>query len=264
MLCVTGSTLARLTLPPGRRIGVLGGCGGIGRALVAHLLAGGARVAVIDLPASIARHPVPRGVQAHAADATDPLAVAEAFARIEASFGGLDGLVTLAGFAAARMPVAATDPSVWDAVVDGNLDSTYLACRAAVPLLERGVEPAIVTISSGLAAKPAPGYGPYAVAKAGVLALTRILAAELAPAIRVNAVAPSAVDTAFLKGGTGRGGDEADAPARLDVAAYLKTIPLARLAEADDVVGPILFLLSPAARYVTGQTLHVNGGLLMP
>ena len=113
-----------------------------------------------------------------------------------------------------------------------------------------------------LALKPTPGYGPYSVSKAGILALTRLLAQEGAPVVRANAIAPSAVDTAFLRGGTGRGGDDATS-ARLDLDAYLKTVPLGRLATAEDVVGPILFLLSNASAYVTGQTLHVNGGLLM-
>jgi 3-oxoacyl-[acyl-carrier protein] reductase len=80
--------------------------------------------------------------------------------------------------------------------------------------------------------------------------------------IRVNAVAPSAVDTPFLRGGIAHG--KPDRPLRMDVGAYLATIPMGRLATADDIVGPILFLLSPGARYITGQTLHINGGGLMP
>ncbi len=113
-----------------------------------------------------------------------------------------------------------------------------------------------------MAQKPSPGYGSYGVAKAGVIALTKLVAAEEAPLIRANAVAPAAVDTAFLRGGTAHGAPGQEM--RLDLDAYLRTVPLARLATPEDVVGPILFLLSPAARYVTGQTLHINGGSLMP
>lgn len=242
---------------------MVGGAGGIGRALVAALIGQGAKVAVLDLPASLDRHQPPAGVAAHALDATDEAQVRHAFSAVQKAWGGLDALVNLAGFAAAKTPVAATPRAAWDDVMDGNLTAAFLCSQAALPLLRDGKDASIVNMSSGLAVKPAPGYGPYSVAKAGVLALTRLLAAENAPAIRVNAVAPAAVDTAFLKGGTGRGGDDANTPARLDLDAYLKTVPLARLAQPDDVVGPILFLLSPAAAYVTGQTLHVNGGLWM-
>ena len=87
------------------------------------------------------------------------------------------------------------------------------------------------------------------------------LALENAPGIRVNAVAPGAVDTAFLRGGTGR--SHQDAPARLNPQSYGQFVPLGRIAQPQDVVGPILFLLSPAAAYMTGQTLYVNGGTFM-
>lgn len=219
-------------------------------------------MACLDLPASQARHPPPPSTLALECDATSEAEVAAAFGRVGEAFGGLDGLVHLAGFARARQPVAETGLEAWADVIDGNLTSTFLACRAALPLLRHGEGAAIVTTSSGLALKPTPGYGPYSASKAAILSLTRLIAQENAPHIRANAVAPGAVDTAFLRGGTGRGGDDAN-ETRLDFDAYLRTVPLARLAVPADVVGPILFLLSPAAAYVTGQTLHVNGGLLM-
>jgi 3-oxoacyl-[acyl-carrier protein] reductase len=241
---------------------VTGGAGGIGRALVEALLAAGARVAVLDLPQVLDRHPVSPGVLGVGCDLTEEDAVQAAAARVTAEFGALDGLVTLAGFARPKAALDETTPESWSAVLSGNLDTTYLVVRAALPLLRQGRSPAIVTMASGLAVKAAPGYGAYGVSKAGVIALTKLLAAEEAPAIRVNAVAPAAVDTAFLRGGTGHGA--AGQPMRLDPGQYLKTVPLGRLAETEDVVGPILFLLSPAAGYITGQTLHINGGSLMP
>jgi 3-oxoacyl-[acyl-carrier protein] reductase len=249
---------------PGARIAVTGGAGGIGRALVAALREAGCRVAVLDLPASLAAHPPPADTPAIALDATQEAALEVAFAGIGQGWGGLDGLVTLAGFAGPRLSAAETPGSLWAEVTEGNLHATFLSVRAALPALREGTEPAVVTMSSGLAAKGTPGYAPYAAAKAGVLALTRVLAAENAPWLRVNAVAPSAVDTPFLSGGTGRGGEAPGAVARLDRDAYLRGVPLGRLADPVDVVGPILFLLGPASRYVTGQTLHVNGGALMP
>ncbi|SFA72963.1 3-oxoacyl-[acyl-carrier protein] reductase [Rhizobium sp. NFR07] len=245
-----------------RRIVVAGGCGGIGRAVVGALIAKGALVILLDLPASIERHGVPSGAHAFSVDARDAAGVEKVFAEIEERFTAIDGLVNLVGFSRERQLVSETSDDLWHEVTDGNLNSAFYITRSALPLLKRGHDPAIVNTSSGLALKPTPGYGPYSVSKAGILALTRLLAQENAPVVRANAVAPSAVDTAFLHGGTGRGGDDRSTT-RMDVEAYLKTVPLARLAEAEDIVGPILFLLSRQSAYITGQTLHVNGGLLM-
>lgn len=248
--------------PAGSRIAVVGGAGGIGRAVVGRLLAGGARVAVLDLPQSLARHRQPAALE-HAVDATDADALLAGFAAVGAAFGALDGLVCLAGFAAARTPLAETPAETFHDVLDGSLATTFLSCRAALPLLRRGEAAAIVTMASGLAARATAGYGAYAAAKAGVLALTRQLAAEEAPRIRANAVAPSAVDTEFLRGGTHRADIGTGAP-RFDREAYLRTVPLGRMAAPDDIAGPILFLLGPASAYITGQALHINGGLVTP
>lgn len=245
-----------------RRILVTGAAGGIGRALTDALVGAGAGVVALDLPRSLEAHPPPAGVQAIACDLSDPDAVSSVFAAIAGDWPALDGFVGLAGFARPRASIEETTPHDWSDVLDGNLGTTFLPLRAALPLLRKGREPSVVTMASGLAVKPAPGYGAYGVAKAGVVALTKLLAAEEAPAMRVNAVAPAAVDTAFLRGGTAHG--TPGQPLRLDLELYLRTVPLGRLATPDDVVGPIMFLLSPAARYITGQTLHVNGGSLMP
>ena len=115
----------------------------------------------------------------------------------------------------------------------------------------------MVHVASTLGVRATEGYGPYAAAKAAMLSLVQMLARENAPWLRVNAVSPSAVDTAFLSGGTGR----TQRAVHLDVNDYAKQIPLGRIATADDVVGPAVFLLSPAAGYITGQNLIVNGGL---
>ncbi len=257
------SSFNRLAPPVGNRLAIVGGCGGIGRALVSAALVEGLKVAVLDLPQSLDRHP-PDGCLAIRIDATDEASVASAFGQLAREWQAIDHLVNLAGFARERIPLADTAAADFDEVVWGNLRSTYLSCRAAVPLLRAGHAPTIVNAASGLAVRSLPGYGPYCAAKAGVLGLTRSLAVENAPQIRVNAVAPTAVDTAFLRGGTGRVEDENALPPHVDVANYIKGVPLGRIAEADDVVGPILFLLGPASRYMTGQTLHINGGLVTP
>lgn len=254
------STSWKLGPEAGSRIAVLGACGGIGQALVAALNEIDCRVFALDLPRSLESSP-PQGTEAAiSVDATSEEALSAAFATLAERAGGLEGFVHLAGFTAAPAPLADQSRTVFDEVVTGNLDSTFLAARAALPLLERGRDASLVLTSSGLAAKATPGYGPYAAAKAGVIALTRVLAIENAPRIRVNAVAPSAVETPFLEGGMGR-----DPHGRgFDREGYAKTIPLGRIAVPDDVTGPLLFLLGPASGYMTGQVLHVNGGSLMP
>lgn len=251
---------ADLAPRPGTRLAVVGGCGGIGRALVAAALKARLRVAVLDLPASLAAHPAPPGVLAHGLDATREADVAAGFAALDRAWGGLDALVNLAGFMMQRRPFDQTPQADWRSIVDGSLETTQLVARAALPLLRRTGGGAIVHTASGLAYRVLPGYAPYSAAKAGVIALTKAIALENAPTIRANVIAPGAVDTEFLSGGTGR-----DAMAvQLDRAAYLRTIPLGRIADANDVVGPILFLLGAGARYMTGQVLMINGGGQMP
>jgi NAD(P)-dependent dehydrogenase (short-subunit alcohol dehydrogenase family) len=95
-----------------------------------------------------------------------------------------------------------------------------------------------------------------------MIALTKTLAIEHAPTVRANAVGPGAVDTAFLRGGTGRS-EERNA-STLDIEAYSAMIPLRRIAVAEDIVGPVMFLLGAQSAYMTGQTLWVNGGAYMP
>ncbi len=234
---------------------ILGGCGGIGRALTNAAARIGYDCVVLDLPVSIEAHPP--HCPSVAVDATSESSVAAAADQLPRP---LAGFVTLAGFMSENRTVAETEPEIWREVLDGNLTATFLAARAFAPKIEDGG--ALVLTGSGLGHNARPGYGPYAISKAGIAALTRQLALELAPGVRVNCVAPSAVDTAFLRGGTGR--SDEDQPVELDLAAYARAIPLGRIAEPEDVVGPILFLLSGASRYMTGQVLHVNGGAYMP
>ena len=237
-------------------LAVLGGCGGIGRQLVSEAISAGWSVTVLDLPASIAAHP-PVGAEAVATDASDPQDLARAAAQLPE---GLTGFVNLCGFMSDNLPVADTPEDTWTEVIDGNLSAAYHAARLITPRMAPGG--AVVNTGSGLGHFPRPGYGPYAISKAGIAALTKQLALELAPDLRVNCVAPSAVDTAFLRGGTGRS-DEAQ-PERINITAYSAAIPLQRIATPEDVAGPILFLLSDAAAYITGQVLHINGGTYMP
>jgi 3-oxoacyl-[acyl-carrier protein] reductase len=235
-------------------LAILGGCGGIGRQLVQDAARDGWEPVVLDLARSIEAHaPTVRSV---AVDAKDPVSLHDA----ADALGEIDSFVNLCGYASASEPVATQDTSVWDDLIAGNLGAAFHGAQAFAPRIAKGG--AIVMTGSGLGHFARPGYNAYSVAKAGIAALTRQLALELAPDIRVNCVAPSAVDTAFLRGGTGRS-DENEAE-RLDRAAYGASIPLGRIATPEDITGPILFLLSGSAAYITGQVIHINGGAFMP
>ena len=266
---MTTIDFARLAPPKGARIAVVGACGGIGSTLVEAAVGIGLDIAALDLPRSLDEFPAAGVKLAVALDATDEAQVEAAFVRVGRAFGGrLDGLVNLAGFPNRHVPFDELSLAEWQATIDGSLKTTYLCCRAAVPLLkasaQAGGAPAIVNTASGLAARPLPGLSAYSASKAGVANFTKTLVHELAPNIRANTLAPGVVRTAFHTGGTGRPADSPNAQPRVDYENYARLVPLGRVAEPADLVGPILFLLGPASGWVNGQVLHVNGGGLMP
>jgi len=246
----------------GRRICVLGGCGGIGRGIVSACLADGDDVSVLDLRTSLTRHPPAAGVHAVEIDGSDEASVTNAFSIVAEQWTALDGFVNAAGFLIALRPLAQTPAQEFDTTIEGNVRTAFLCCKAAVGLLEKGEAPSLVNLASGLGGFIRPQYGPDAASKAAMIALTKTLALEHAPHVRANAVALGAADTAFLRGGTGR--SEERNSSTLDIAAYSAAIPLRRIAVVADIVGPIMFLLGPQSTYMTGQTLWVNGGAYMP
>lgn len=241
----------------GSKLVIAGGCGGIGRALTQAALSIDLKVIILDLARSIEAFPPTDGVEAIAVDATDDRSVDAAFNAIRERHGSINSLVNLVGF---RNQLARFDQiplDEWDHVISGNLRSAMLLCRAATPLLIENGGGTIVNVASAMATWAAPNHAPYAAAKAAVLTFTRSVAIELAPHVRANAVAPSAVDTDFHKGGTGR---EAITDAANDPSVFAAGIPMGRIAQAEDIVGPTLFFAGPHSRFVTGQTLLVNGG----
>ena len=188
----------------GSRAAIVGGCGGIGRAVVAACKDIGVRTAVLDLPQSIERHPQDVELTVPL-DATRAQDVRAGFQKVEAFFGCLDHLIFLVGFTLTPpRPTVEIDEEQWSEITQGNLTTAHLVIREALPLLRRGNKPSIVTISSGLGVSVLRGFGPYAAAKAGLIALTKTVALEGAPVLRANAVAPSAILTDFMGGVLGR------------------------------------------------------------
>ncbi len=166
--------------------------------------------------------------------------------------GRLDGLVNNAGLAVVQ-PAEAFSAEDWERQFAVNVRATFFACQAALPYLRRSHAPAIVNISSLHAQTAVPGRAVYAASKAAVDHLTRTLAVEWAPwRIRVNAVAPGFVRTEQVAHLLSREG------ARIEA-----RTPLGRVAEPDDVAAAVCFLLSPAARHITGAVLRVDGGYVL-
>ena len=174
------------------------------------------------------------------------------FQAIEKRFGKLDILVNNVGMNILTPAVSEAEESLWDKTMETNLKGTYLASSRAVSLMKEAGRGKIINISSIAARRAARGMGIYCVAKAGVEMLTKVLAVELAKDhINVNAVAPSVVKTRFSQ------------PfwSNEDLLnEIVKTIPMGRIAETDDVVGTVLFLASSLSDFITGEVITVDGG----
>ncbi|HVR29888.1 MAG TPA: SDR family oxidoreductase [Thermoanaerobaculia bacterium] len=241
----------------GRTIAVVGAGSGIGAAAALACAEQGARVICLDLDAAaaqaIARAIACAGGAAAAAaiDLDDPASPDAALAELDAENGGLDGLVCTPAINV-RKPIAALSDDEVDRVVDLNLKGTFRVLRAAARSMGARGHGSIVVLSSIRSQVVEPGQGIYAATKAGLVQLVRALAAELgARGVRVNAVAPGVVETPLT------------APIRAQPSwydAYARRNALGRWATPREIAGPIVFLLSDAASYVTGAVLFVDGG----
>ena len=241
---------------------VTGGASGIGRATVMMALAGGAKVAAVDINgealASLTREAGAGGDRLMTAilDVTDRAQVEKATADIGKALGTIDGLVCSAGISI-EAPLLAVTPELWNRVVDLNLNGTFhVAQTVARDLVASGKPGSIVTIASAQAFRGRQNSVAYVASKAGVFGLTKALALDLAQnGIRVNCIAPGAVDTPLMRSVVEK------APGGFEEA--LARIPLRRFGRPEDLAASACFLLSDAAAWTTGQTLHVNGGSLI-
>lgn len=250
------------TIPPlsGRTALVTGAATGIGRATALALADAGARVVVNHLrqpeaAAEVVERIVAAGGEALAVDADVSRAGdVMALARQAEAFAGaaLDILVNNAGIILER-PFLELSEEEWDRIVAVDLKSVFLCCRALLPAMAARGCGTVINVASDLALLGRAGFAPYCAAKAGVIGLTRALAREFAPAIRINAVAPGPVDTAMVSAATLR-------PETL--ALELDNLQR-RIAHPDEIARVILFLASDDASFVTGQTVGPNGGSVL-
>lgn len=238
----------------GRVALVTGSTRGIGRAIAGALTAAGARVAIVgrdQAKADAVAAELP-GAQGFACDVSDPAAVVALVEAVEAAFGACDILVNNAGITKDNLMLRMKDED-WDAVLDTNLKSAFVAIRTVQRGMMKRRWGRIVNIASVVGLMGNKGQANYAASKAGLIGLSKSVAKELASRnILCNVVAPGFIRT-----------DMTDAMSPEAVASLSGAIPLERLGTAEDVAGLVVFLASDRAAYVTGQVLAVDGGLTM-
>jgi len=242
----------------GKSVLVTGGSRGIGRATALMCARAGANVGVTyhtraaDAEA-VAKEVRGMGRKAYAGggDLSDRAVVSQIFRETKAAFGGLDGFVANAGvWPPEDVPLAAMSDERWQSTLRQNLDAVFLTTRAALKILRPGGS--IVLVSSTAGQRGEAYHADYAATKGALIAMTKSLCGECAPAIRVNCVAPGWVDTEMAAGSL------ATDRARIEA-----TIPLGRVPPPEDLAGPIVFMLSELARHITGEVLNVNGGSVL-
>ena len=187
-----------------------------------------------------------------AMDVTDPASVEATLKDMEGKYGAPSILINNAGITRDNLLMRMKDEE-WDAILQTNLTSVYRLSKACLRAMMKARKGRIISIASVVGATGNPGQTNYAAAKAGIMGFTRALAREVGSrGITVNAVAPGFIDT-----------DMTRALAEEQRQALLNQIPLGRLGQPEEIAQAVAFLASPAASYITGLTLHVNGGMYM-
>jgi 3-oxoacyl-[acyl-carrier protein] reductase len=239
----------------GKRALVTGATGGIGGAIAAALKAQGATVAISgtreEKLAALAEA-MGAGVHPLACDLSDPAAVDALPKRASEAMDGLDILVNNAGVTRDNLFMRMSDDE-WSQVLAVNLTAAFRLSRAALRGMMKARWGRIVSITSIVGVTGNPGQGNYAASKAGLIGMSKSLAAEVASrGVTVNCVAPGFIETAMT-----------DALSEDQKGKLLGAIPAGRMGTSEEIASAVVYLASDEARYVTGQTLHVNGGMAM-
>jgi NAD(P)-dependent dehydrogenase (short-subunit alcohol dehydrogenase family) len=244
------------------RVAVIsGGAGGIGRAVVARLAADGFFPVILDRDEKTGEDSV-AGLRYLGAtgvffrvDLTRHFQVQEVFAKIAADYQTIDVLVNLAGGTLHAKLIQDFSLEEWQEVIDTNLKATFFCCQAVLAMMTSRRKGVIVNTSSNYGVTGSARRTAYSAAKAGVIGFSKSLARELAPfGIRVNVIAPGRTATPRVMG---HYAPDAWAEAQ-------KNIPMGRAADPSEIAEGVAFLASDESGYITGQTLHVNGGMVMP
>ena len=243
-----------------KRVLVTGGTRGIGRSAVELFLAAGARVAIngrSDDSVGKALAELDAGDRAVAAPG-DTASVAGCKSVVDAALAGLSGLDVLVNNAGSGGggPVGDLDEALWDKIVDTNLKGTFFCTKYALPALKQA-KGAVVNISSIRAVLGAAGATIYCASKGGVAAMTRAMAIEFAPDVRVNALLPGAIDTEMLQGLAVRMAGDVEK----GYAMMASGVALGRVADPQEMADAILYLASDKSSYITGATLLADGGI---
>jgi 3-oxoacyl-[acyl-carrier protein] reductase len=247
---------------------VTGAGSGIGRGAAIHLASAGAIVACADIDGEAARvtaeqagggsYPVPTDVSRQAS-------VEELVGGVIDRHGRVDAMCNIAGIIT-ESPLLELSQAEFDQITAVNLKGVLFGCQAAGRAMAAAGRGAIVNMSSAVVDRPSANFGAYATTKAGVAQLTKTLAVELGPrGVRVNAIAPGVIVTAMTERHYTRADGTIDTDARDARLTALRAVsPLGATGLPEDIAYAIRYLLSEAARFVTGQVLRVNGGAMMP
>jgi 3-oxoacyl-[acyl-carrier protein] reductase len=238
---------------------VNGGAGGIGRAVVRRLADAGYEIFILDKNQQAGREILDelreQGSRAEyrVIELTNAAQIKNVFAGILTETGRIDLLVNLAGGTLHKHPIQEFPLSEWREVIDVNLKATFLCCQAVCKPMRERRSGVIINTSSNFGIRGGAGRTAYAASKAAVIAFTKSLATEMAPhGVRVNAIAPGLTATAQVM-------------SRYNETEWRelgRSIPMGRAAEPSEIAEAVAFLASEGAGYITGQTLHVNGGMI--